>query len=81
MSVVTGLRAKAETESRVNFILAGEDEDTGVRLLSDGRNVRAKKKNNRDCKLGFPIPDFSGPEGFISRFGKSENTFSKVFYS
>ena len=60
MSVVTGLRAKAETESRVNFILAGEDEGTGVRLLSDGRNVRAKKKQQPGLQARFPDSRFFG---------------------
>lgn len=36
ISVYTGLRQRAGTESKVCFILAGEKGDTGVRVLDDG---------------------------------------------
>ena len=36
ISVHTGLRPGSGTDSNVNFVLAGEGGDSGVRLLSDG---------------------------------------------
>ena len=36
ITVVTGIRSKADTKSNIQFILSGENEDTGVRKLSDG---------------------------------------------
>ena len=43
VAVHTGLRPGAGTKSNVCFILAGEANDSGVRLLSDGeRKVRYK---------------------------------------
>ena len=36
MTVYTGLRRDGGTQSNVNFIVGGEDCDSGVRVLSDG---------------------------------------------
>lgn len=36
ITVYTGMRRGAGTRSRVGFIVAGEDDDTGVRELYDG---------------------------------------------
>ena len=36
IKVITGIRPGAGTRSRVGFVLAGEEMDTGVRELSDG---------------------------------------------
>ena len=36
ITVVTGIRSKADTKSNIQFILSGETDDTGVRKLSDG---------------------------------------------
>lgn len=36
LTVYTGLRRDGGTKSNVNFIVGGEDGDTGVRVLSDG---------------------------------------------
>ncbi|XP_046352109.2 polycystic kidney disease protein 1-like 2 [Haliotis rufescens] len=37
LQVHTGLRKNSGTESRISFVLAGEQGDTGVRILSDGK--------------------------------------------
>ena len=39
MTVYTGLRSGAGTQSNVSFILTGSKADTGVRQLSDGERV------------------------------------------
>ena len=36
ITVHTGLRRGAGTKSVVNFVLAGDEDDSGVRILSDG---------------------------------------------
>lgn len=47
ISVHTGLRPGAGTDSNVNFVLAGEAGDTGVRCLSDGiEHVSLSISNN-----------------------------------
>ena len=38
VSVYTGLRSGAGTSSKAFFVLNGETGDTGVRMLSDGKN-------------------------------------------
>ncbi|KAJ8317996.1 hypothetical protein KUTeg_003087 [Tegillarca granosa] len=35
MTIYTGLRKGSGTRSNINFVLAGEDTDTGVRYLND----------------------------------------------
>ena len=37
ISVYTGMRQNAGTRSRVCFVLTGDNGDTGVRILDDGR--------------------------------------------
>ena len=37
IAVYTGVRKNAGTDSRIRFILSGEDSDTGVRRMFDGK--------------------------------------------
>ena len=47
VSIYTGLRKGAGTLSNAYFVINGEDGDTGVRVLSDGKNkVISQCKNN-----------------------------------
>lgn len=36
LTVQTGMRRGAGTKSNVNFVLVGNEEDSGIRILSDG---------------------------------------------
>lgn len=36
LTIHTGMRKGAGTKSNVNFVLVGNDEDSGIRILSDG---------------------------------------------
>lgn len=36
LTVQTGMRRGAGTKSNVNFVLVGNEEDSGIRVLSDG---------------------------------------------
>lgn len=36
ITVQTGMRRGAGTKSNVNFVLVGNEEDSGIRILSDG---------------------------------------------
>ena len=38
ITVITGVRSRAGTVSNIQFILSGDQHDTGVRKLSDGIN-------------------------------------------
>ena len=44
VAVYTGVRKNAGTDSRIRFIMSGDEADTGVRRLYDGkRKVRMNK--------------------------------------
>ncbi|XP_060067155.1 uncharacterized protein LOC132547415 [Ylistrum balloti] len=40
ISVFTGMRRGAGTKSKISFVLAGDSEDTGVRILADEKNIK-----------------------------------------
>lgn len=44
VTIHTGLRPVSGTKSNVCFIVAGENKDTGVRMLSDGNKKARFKK-------------------------------------
>ncbi|XP_021376367.1 uncharacterized protein LOC110465104 isoform X2 [Mizuhopecten yessoensis] len=56
ITVHTGLRGGAGTKSLVNFVLAGEEMDTGVRLLSDGDKQGFETSSVRKFFMGTPEP-------------------------
>ena len=37
LHVYTGVKAKSGTDSRIGFVLAGSESDTGIRKLADGK--------------------------------------------
>ncbi|XP_060073664.1 uncharacterized protein LOC132553437 [Ylistrum balloti] len=56
ITVHTGLRRGAGTKSLVNFVLAGEEMDTGVRILSDGDKQGFETSSVRKFFMGTPEP-------------------------
>ncbi|XP_013393280.1 uncharacterized protein LOC106161002 [Lingula anatina] len=63
ITVTTGMRKKAGTTSKVSFILSGDDGDTGVRRLGDGK----RKKFERGSILNFilSVEHSLGPLTFL----------------
>ncbi|KAK3090781.1 hypothetical protein FSP39_014585 [Pinctada imbricata] len=61
VSVHTGLRKGAGTQSRVNFVLSGEDDDSGVRILSDGVRKGFPTGSVRSFFMGtkYPLGDLT----------------------
>ena len=55
ITVHTGLRKGAGTKSLVNFVLTGEDEDSGVRILSDGIREVSVYTEDKICGGNFSI--------------------------
>ena len=59
MTVYTGLRSGAGTQSNVSFILTGSKADTGVRQLSDGERVSVALGGSKvrwregECGIGW----------------------------
>ena len=50
VAVYTGVRKNAGTDSRIRFIMSGDEADTGVRRLYDGkRKVRMNKMRYCVC--------------------------------
>ncbi|XP_033737951.1 uncharacterized protein LOC117325653 isoform X2 [Pecten maximus] len=56
ITVHTGLRRGAGTKSLVNFVLAGEEMDTGVRIMSDGDKQGFETSSVRKFFMGTPEP-------------------------
>ncbi|XP_069123236.1 polycystin family receptor for egg jelly-like isoform X2 [Argopecten irradians] len=56
LTVHTGLRRGAGTKSMVNFVLAGEEMDTGVRIMSDGDKQGFETSSVRKFFMGTPEP-------------------------
>lgn len=40
ISVSTGMRRGAGTKSKISFVLAGDNADTGVRVLADEKGIK-----------------------------------------
>lgn len=55
LTVYTGLRRDGGTKSNVNFIVGGEDGDTGVRVLSDGFMTVMENKKHMTTKKIYKV--------------------------
>ena len=44
LTVYTGVKKKAGTRSRISFIMSGDNADTGVRRLYDGKRKVSKEE-------------------------------------
>ncbi|XP_066292394.1 polycystin family receptor for egg jelly-like isoform X1 [Branchiostoma lanceolatum] len=54
LDIYTGMRPGAGTKSRVNFILSGEEGDSGVRIVDDGKRELMRRGNIDHVLLGVP---------------------------
>ncbi|KAI8494931.1 hypothetical protein Bbelb_275360 [Branchiostoma belcheri] len=54
LDIYTGMRPGAGTKSRVNFILSGEEGDSGVRIVDDGKRTLLRRGNIDHVLLGVP---------------------------
>ncbi|XP_068248147.1 uncharacterized protein [Palaemon carinicauda] len=61
LTVVTGMKAKSGTASNISFVLTGDDEDTGVRKLSDDK----RKEHTRGSSVQY-VMSTEGPLGHLT---------------
>ena len=79
LTVVTGLRSKSETTSNINFVIAGEREDTGVRTLSDGRKVHYFSSPESSTHGNLNDSTFPFAHGFYPHFVLDYASLHKFF--
>ena len=53
LHVYTGVKAKSGTDSRIGFVLAGSESDTGIRKLADGKRQVGVPANFQSDVISF----------------------------
>ncbi|XP_076075764.1 polycystin-1-like protein 2 [Mytilus galloprovincialis] len=76
ITVCTGMRRGAGTRSHVNFILAGDLKDTGVRQLEDEKQIKTLSRGSINHYI-MSVPEWLGPLTYIRMWhdnsGKGRN--------